>query len=49
VTPNQPRTGQTNFRIPADLKAAAKEKAASEGKDLTTIVVRALERYVKRP
>lgn len=41
------RTGQTNFRLPPALKAAAKEKAAGNGLTLTDLVVQALERYVK--
>lgn len=46
--PNKPKTPITGFRIPPDLKAAAAEKAAREGKTLTDVVVAALERYVRR-
>lgn len=34
-------------RIPPELIAAAKAKAASEGVTLTSVIIRALERYVK--
>lgn len=34
-------------RIPPDLLAAAKEKAADQGTNLTAVIIRALERYVK--
>lgn len=46
--PNKPKTPVTNFRIPEDLKRAAVERAASEGKTLTDVVVESLTRYVKR-
>lgn len=47
--PNQPKTPIKCFRISADLYAAAQAKAAERGETLTSVVVRALERYVKRP
>lgn len=34
-------------RIPPDLLAAAKAKAAAQGVTLTSVIVKALERYVK--
>ena len=45
--PNQPVTPVTAFRIPPDLKARAVAKAAAEGVTLTSVIIRALERYVK--
>ncbi|WP_157509588.1 hypothetical protein [Leifsonia sp. Root4] len=44
--PNQPKTPITTMRIPVELKASAKEKAAVRGETLTDVVVRALEEYV---
>lgn len=43
----QPGTPLSNFRIPLDLKAKAKARAAREGTTLTAIIVTALEEYVK--
>lgn len=43
--PNKPRTPITGFRIPEDVKQAAVERATSEGKTLTDVVVEALRRY----
>jgi predicted DNA-binding protein len=43
--PNQPKTRQTNFRIPEDVKTRAQAKAESEGRTLTDVVVEALEDY----
>lgn len=45
--PNKPKTPGSTFRIPADLKAAAAARAASEGKTLTDVINEALKRYVK--
>jgi predicted HicB family RNase H-like nuclease len=45
--PNQPRTPIKCFRINAELYTAAQAKAAERGETLTSVVVRALERYVK--
>lgn len=42
-------TRPKSLRIPDDLWAAALEKAQAEGRTLTDVVVRALERYIKRP
>lgn len=47
MTPNAPKTPVSNFRIPADLKAKAQAKAASEGKTLTDVVVEQLTKYTK--
>lgn len=45
--PNAPKTPHSSFRIPAELKQAAAEKAKANGTDLTAVIVKALERYVK--
>lgn len=45
--PNKPKTPVTGFRIPEDVKAAAVERAAAEGKTLTEVVVASLKRYGK--
>lgn len=37
----------SNFRIPADVKTAAQERAEAEGKTLTDVVVDALTKYAK--
>jgi hypothetical protein len=42
-------TPPRSIRIPDDLWNAAKAKAAERGETVTDVVVRALERYVKRP
>jgi len=47
--PNMPKTPISNFRIPADVKARAQAKAAEEGKTLTDVVVKLLERYAPEP
>lgn len=36
--PNQPKTPTTSFRIPRDVVVRAREKARSEGTDLTAKV-----------
>lgn len=43
--PNKPKTPITGFRIPEDVKAAAVERAAAEGKTLTDVVVEHLRKY----
>lgn len=48
----RPATGETpvsNFRIPKHIAAAAKEKAAAEGRTLTDVVVAYLRRYISTP
>lgn len=45
--PNKPKTPISGFRIPEDVKAAAMERAAAEGKTLTEVVVSHLRRYGK--
>ena len=42
-------TPPRSIRIPDPLWEAAKAKAAERGETVTDVVVRALERYVKRP
>lgn len=48
VVPNKPKTPVSAFRIPKDLKAAAQAKAKERGEDLTAVVIRGLETYVKK-
>ena len=45
--PDKPLTPHSTFRIPLDLKKAAAEKAAAEGKTLTDVITEALNRYVR--
>lgn len=45
--PNKPKTPITGFRIPLELKAEATRCAAAEGKTLTDVVIKDLERYVE--
>ena len=47
LMPDKPLTPHSTFRIPLDLKKAAAEKAAAEGKTLTDVITEALARYVK--
>lgn len=43
--PNKPKTPTTPFRIPADVKQAAAQRAKREGETLTAVVLRALREY----
>jgi hypothetical protein len=48
----RPATGKTplrNVRVPDGLWAAARAKAAAEGRTITDVVVTALHRYVSSP
>lgn len=45
--PNQPKTPQRTVRVPDDLWAAAKRKAAGRGESVTDVIIRALKRYVR--
>jgi len=45
--PNKPKTPVSNFRIPADVKAAAVARAEQEGKTLTDVIVAHLIKYGK--
>jgi len=47
LMPDKPKTPHSTFRIPLDLKAAAAEKAAEEGKTLTDVITEALVKYTK--
>jgi predicted HicB family RNase H-like nuclease len=40
-------TPVSNFRIPPDLKQKAREKAASEGRSLTDVIVDYLREYTR--
>lgn len=42
-------TPPRSVRVPAELWDAAKTKAETRGETVTDVIVRALERYVKRP
>lgn len=46
VSPNQPKTPVSAFRLPPDLKAKAAEKAEREGRTLTSVVIELLTEYV---
>ena len=45
--PNKPKTPVSAFRIPLELKAAVQAKAKERGDDLTSIVIKAFERYLR--
>lgn len=45
--PNQPKTPVSTFRIPLELKAQFKAKAEERGDDMTAVLIKAIERYVK--
>lgn len=45
--PNQEATPRRTVRIPDELWEAVKRKAADEGKTVTEVIVRALERYLR--
>lgn len=47
--PNQPKTPARSVRVRPDLWDAAKAKADERGETVTDAIVRALERYVRRP
>lgn len=47
--PNKPATSISSFRIPPDVKTAAAERAASEGRTLTDVIVDLLCAYVTAP
>jgi len=44
-----PETTPRAIRIPDDMWAAALAKAQAEGTTVTAVVLKALERYIKRP
>ena len=47
LMPDKPKTPHSTFRIPLDLKNAAAQKAAEEGKTLTDVITEALAKYTK--
>lgn len=46
--PNTPGTPRRTIRVPDALWTAAAEKAKEQGTDLSAVLRKALERYVKR-
>lgn len=48
AVPNTPGTPRRTIRVPDVLWDAAAEKAKVEATDLSTVIRKALERYVKR-
>lgn len=48
TVPNTPGTPRRTIRVPDALWSAAAEKARERGEDLSTVLRKALERYVKR-
>lgn len=45
--PNKPATPHRTVRVPDDLWAAAKQKAAAEGTTVTAVIIKALERFLR--
>ena len=45
--PNAPKTPTRTIRVPNDLWAAVKAKAAYENRTVTDVIIRALEVYIK--
>lgn len=45
--PNRPGTKGRNVRVPDELWQAATAKAREKGEDVSTVIRRALERYVR--
>lgn len=48
MTPNKPKTPLRAIRIPDDLWVAAQETAARKDEDVSKVVRRSLENYVRR-
>jgi len=48
MSPNTPGTPRRTIRVPDDLWAAAAEKAREQGTDVSAVIRKALERFVKR-
>lgn len=48
TVPNTPGTPRRTIRVPDALWDAAAAKAAEQGTDLSAVIRKALERYVKR-
>ena len=47
--PNQPKTPNRVIRVETTLWRAAQEKAKTEGRSLTSVIVAYLKRYVAAP
>ncbi len=47
--PNTPGTPRRTIRVSDELWDAAAAKAAERGEDLSSVIRKALERYVRRP
>jgi len=47
--PNQEKTKTKSVRIPDPLWQAALVRAGERGETVTSVLIKALERYVKRP
>jgi predicted HicB family RNase H-like nuclease len=47
--PNQPKTPNRVVRVETSLWRAAQEKAAAEGRSLSSVIVAYLRRYVATP
>ena len=46
--PNQPKTTGRHIRVPDDLWAAVKTRAAEQGETVTDVAVRAFKAYVQQ-
>lgn len=44
--PNAPKTPTRTIRVPNDLWDKVKEKAAIEGRTVTSVIIEALEAYI---
>jgi hypothetical protein len=47
--PNKPKTPNRVIRVETALWRAAQEKAAAEGRSLTSVIVAYLKRYISTP
>lgn len=45
--PNAPKTPTRTIRVPDDLWRAVQKKAASQGVTVTSVIIQALEEYIK--
>jgi hypothetical protein len=45
--PNAPKTPTRTIRVPDDLWKAVQAKAATEGVTVTSVIIKALENYLK--
>ena len=46
--PNAPKTPTRTIRVPNDLWDQVKEKAAIEGRTVTSVIIEALEAYISK-